>query len=396
VIGASISAVKARAAPLLLRVRHSAARAAGGAMNARDASHKLAKASPSSTVDDLSRALCDVLRDAAPDLHYVDDAGPGICRRLEAGTFVYFTPDGARIADSDEIKRINRLAIPPAYQDVWICPDPSGHIQATGRDARGRKQYRYHPRWIEVRDAQKYERLPAFGQALPRLRRHLERSMVEPGLGRDKVMAAVVSLLDETLIRVGNSRYARENKSFGLTTLRNRHVDVSGHAIRFHFRGKSGVVHEVNIRHPRLARILKRCLELPGQQLFQYLDDDGQRRAVASQDINDYLRAHAGQDFTAKDYRTWAGSALALEVLRKTPWESPTHARKELARLVPAVARQLGNTPAVCRKCYIHPAILDAFIKGRLVGLKKVRRRTGLKPEEATLLAFLGALPATT
>ncbi|MFT4174881.1 MAG: DNA topoisomerase IB [Rhodocyclaceae bacterium] len=365
-------------------------------MNAREASHNLSRGdgSGSGAVDGLSRALCQALKEAAPELHYVDDVGAGITRRLEAGKFAYYTPDGARIRDADEIARINRLAIPPAYRDVWICPDRHGHLQATGRDARGRKQYRYHVRWIEVRDTQKYERLMAFGQVLPRLRRQLARSMAEPGLGRDKVMAAVVSLLDATLIRVGNSRYARENKSFGLTTLRNRHVDVSGHAIRFHFRGKSGVEHDVNIRHPRLARILKRCLELPGQQLFQYLDDDGQRRGVASQDINDYLRAHAGQDFTAKDYRTWAGSALALEVLRKTPWQGPERARKELARLVPEVARQLGNTPAVCRKCYIHPAILDAFIEGRLVGLKKVRKRAGLKPEETTLLAFLRALPA--
>ncbi|MFA9439603.1 DNA topoisomerase IB [Uliginosibacterium sp. sgz301328] len=327
-----------------------------------------------------------------PGLRYVDDSAPGISRRMLRGAFVYFDSNGQRLSDPATIARINRLAIPPAYRDVWICPDSNGHLQATGRDARGRKQYRYHPRWIEVRDAQKYERLIKFGHALSRLRRAVDKDLATPGLGRDKVIATAVALLDATLIRVGNRRYARDNKSFGLTTLRNRHVDVSGSAIRFHFKGKSGVEHDVSIRHPRLARIVRRCIELPGQQLFQYIDEAGERHAVGSQDINDYLRAHAGDEFTAKDYRTWAGSVRALAHLRTLAWEDEAGARRQLAQTIPIIARALGNTPAVCRKCYIHPAVTEAFIGGRLSALGKVRRRKGLNANEAALLAFLEAL----
>ncbi|MFC3609176.1 DNA topoisomerase IB [Stutzerimonas tarimensis] len=322
------------------------------------------------------------------DLRYVDDSQPGISRRLLRGKYAYFTPEGERIRDPEEIARINKLAIPPAYRQVWICPDPCGHVQATGRDARGRKQYRYHSRWREVRDETKYARLLAFGQALSGLRATVEGDLAKPGMGRDKVIATVVSLLDATLIRVGNSRYARDNKSFGLTTLRNRHVEVKSNAIRFRFRGKSGVDHELHLSHPRLARIVRRCQALPGQHLFQYLDDEGKRHAVTSTDINDYLRAHAGVDFTAKDYRTWAGTALALDALRAVPVTDP---RGQLAETVRAVASELGNTPSVCRQCYIHPLVLEAFQRGELEDLPRARARQWLKPEEATLLRFLQA-----
>ncbi|WP_282342521.1 MULTISPECIES: DNA topoisomerase IB [Pseudomonas] len=336
---------------------------------------------------DTGTPLCSTL---PPDLSYVDDTQPGISRRKLRGKFVYIDVDGERIRDESEISRINKLAIPPAYTDVWICPNPSGHLQATGRDARGRKQYRYHPRWREVRDADKYERMLAFGRALPKLRATLEKHLAQPGMGRDKVMATVVSLLDSTLIRVGNSRYAKENKSFGLTTLRNRHVDVKGTAIRFHFRGKSGIEHNVKLSHPRLARIVKRCLELPGQHLFQYLDEDGERHVVTSSDINAYLQTHAGEDFTAKDYRTWAGSALALERLCESArLVGEVDTRKQVVEIVKAVASQLGNTPAICRKCYIHPAVIDAFGDGTLAELKKPRPRKGLRVEEVALMKFL-------
>ena len=262
-----------------------------------------------------------VLTDALPsDLHYVDDTQPGITRKKLRGKFSYFEPSGQRITDPDEIKRINALAVPPAYTDVWICADPRGHLQATGRDARGRKQYRYHARWREVRDADKYSRLREFGLALPKLRKQLEALLAAPGFSRDKVMATVITLLDATLIRVGNTQYARDNRSYGLTTLRSRHVEVNGSAILFQFRGKSGIEHQITVKDRRLARIIKRCLEIPGQNLFQYLDENGERHTVSSSDVNAYLQTLTGADFTAKDYRTWAGSALALAVLRELHW----------------------------------------------------------------------------
>lgn len=335
---------------------------------------------------DTGTALCPALPD---DLHYVDDSQPGIRRKRLRGKFVYFDVQGTRITDEAQVRRINGLAIPPAYTDVWICPDPQGHLQATGRDARGRKQYRYHSRWREIRDSNKYERMLEFGQALPGLRARLEQDLARSGMPREKVMALVVTLLESTLIRIGNSRYARDNRSYGLTTLRTRHVDVRGTAIRFHFRGKSGVEHEVTLRDRRLARLLRRCLELPGQQLFQYLDNEGQRRAVSSSDINQYLRDLTGRDFTAKDYRTWAGSALALERLRGQPEQPATQARQHLLETVKQVASQLGNTPTVCRQCYIHPEILQAFTDGDLAGLKAARKRKWLSREEVALLGFL-------
>lgn len=325
------------------------------------------------------------------DLHYVDDHGPGISRRKLRGNFAYFLPTGERIRDAQEIARINKLAIPPAYSEVWICPDPQGHIQATGRDARGRKQYRYHSRWREIRDGNKYERVLSFGSALPRMRECLQQQLALRGMPREKVMALVVQLLESTLIRVGNSRYAKENRSYGLTTLRTRHVDVRGSAIRFQFRGKSGVEHRVTLRDQRLARIVRRCMELPGQHLFQYLDEKGARRPVSSSDVNDFIQEMTGGDFTAKDYRTWAGSALALEYLRKREWQPDTVARRNLVEVVTQVSRQLGNTPAVCRQCYIHPDVLDAFAAGELAQLGKAKKRKWMSSEEVTLLKFLSA-----
>ncbi len=330
--------------------------------------------------------------DLPPDLHYVDDSQPGIRRKKLRGKLCYFDADGQRIKDPDEIKRINALAVPPAYSDVWICADPRGHLQATGRDARGRKQYRYHARWREVRDADKYSRMLEFGGALPKLRRQLEALLAAPGFSRDKVMATVITLLDATLIRVGNSQYARDNRSYGLTTLRSRHVEVKGSAILFQFRGKSGIEHQITIKDQRLARIIKRCLELPGQNLFQYLDENGERHSVSSSDVNAYLQTLTGADFTAKDYRTWAGSTLALAVLRELQWESETEAKKHIVEMVKDVSRQLGNTPAVCRKCYIHPAVLDSFLLGELAKLPKPRTRKGLKAEEVGLAMFLESL----
>lgn len=341
---------------------------------------------PADEREDTGTALCPVL---PPDLVYVDDRQAGISRRKLRGHFAYFDVNGQRIRDADEIKRINALAIPPAYTDVWICPDPRGHLQAVGRDARGRKQYRYHPRWREVRDCNKYERLLDFGRALPGLRRQVEEHLALRDLGRDKVMATVVALLDSTLIRVGNSQYARDNKSFGLTTLRNRHVEVAGAAIRFHFRGKSGIEHRVSLTHPRLARAVRRCMGLPGQQLFQYLDEAGERRGVSSADVNQYLQSHAGSDFTAKDYRTWAGSALALQRLRELRPSNDSEARSQVVEVTRQVSRLLGNTPAICRKCYIHPAVIDAFLDGSLAELRAAKPRQGLREEESLLLRFL-------
>ncbi|MCK8655582.1 DNA topoisomerase IB [Pseudomonas umsongensis] len=331
--------------------------------------------------------------DALPrDLHYVDDTQPGITRRKLRGKFCYFEPSGQRIVDPEEIQRINALAVPPAYTNVWICPDPRGHLQATGRDARGRKQYRYHPRWREVRDTDKYARLRDFGLALPKLRKQLEALLAAPGFSRDKVMATVITLLDATLIRVGNAQYARDNRSYGLTTLRNRHVEINGSAILFQFRGKSGIEHQITVKDRRLARIVKRCQEIPGQNLFQYLDENGERHTITSADVNTYLQTLTGADFTAKDYRTWAGSALALAVLRELEWQPESQAKQHVVAMVKEVSRQLGNTPAVCRKCYIHPAVLEGFSLGALAQLPRPRVRKGLRAEEVALAMLLEKL----
>jgi DNA topoisomerase I len=333
----------------------------------------------------------------AAGLRYVSDTRPGIRRKRAGRHFSYAGPDGQPIRDPAVLQRIKALAIPPAWTDVWICPLPNGHIQATARDAKGRKQYRYHTRWHAVRDETKYERTIAFGKALPLIREQTERHLDLPGLPREKVLAAIVRLLEMTLIRVGNDEYARHNKSFGLTTMRDRHVAVDGGQIRFHFRGKAGKYHTLELQDRRLARIVKRCRDIPGQELFQYVDDEGQRQDVDSGDVNTYLREITGQDFTAKDFRTWAGTVLAAWALKEfEAFDSDTQAKRNVVQAIERVAERLGNTPAVCRRCYVHPAVLDSYLDGSLV--EQLRDQvedelsdalSKLPPEEAAVLVFL-------
>ena len=327
--------------------------------------------------------------DLPPGLRYVDDSRPGYTREWKNGAFVFFNTQGNPLSDDADIKRINALAIPPAYTNVWICPDSRGHLQATGRDARGRKQYRYHPHWRETRDATKYERMLAFSAVLPKLRARVTRDLDLEGMPRDKVLATVVRLLDTTLIRVGSEEYARDNKSYGLTTLRKKHLSVKSGTLRFQFRGKSGIEHDVSVNDRRIASIIKRCMDLPGHDLFQYLDANGERHTVSSSDINDYLHDITGADFTAKDYRTWAGSVFALAALRKLAWETVTEARKHVVGTIKEVSKILRNTPAVCRKCYVHPAVIEAFEAGELADELPPSRRSGLKTDEAMLAIFL-------
>ena len=304
----------------------------------------------------------------AAGLLYVTDAVPGLTRRRSGRGFTYLQPDGTRVRQRQRLMRIRRLAIPPAWTDVWICPSPRGHIQATGRDAKGRKQYRYHERWREVRDETKYGRMIAFGEALPAIRARVEADLGRPGIPREKVVATVVRLLDSSYIRVGNAEYARDNESFGLTTMREEHVDVRGDRIRFTFKGKSGKDHEIDVHDRRVARIVRQIQDLPGQDLFRYLDDEGQARTVESADVNGYLREVIGEAFTAKDFRTWAGTVLAArELARLGPFESETEAKRNLVTAVRSVAGRLGNTLAVCRKCYVHPAVIDCYLQGRIL-----------------------------
>jgi DNA topoisomerase-1 len=304
---------------------------------------------------------------AEAGLRYVSDAAPGIRRRRSGSGFSYLAPDGAPVRAPQVLRRIKALAVPPAWTDVWICPSPHGHLQATGRDAKRRKQYRYHPRWREERDSAKFDRLAAFGRALPRIRERVERDLALPGLPRERVLGAVVRLLETSLIRVGNEEYARTNHSYGLTTLRNRHLDLNGTELRFAFRGKSGKRHAISVRDRRLAAVVRRCQNLPGQELFKYLDDAGEHRAVNSEDVNAYLRDLAGEDFTAKDFRTWAGTVLAVRVLRACdPRGSETEARRNVGAALQEVAERLGNTPNVCRRCYVHPAVIEAYLDGTL------------------------------
>jgi DNA topoisomerase-1 len=302
-------------------------------------------------------------------LRYVNDNSPGI-RRLSSGRGIrYVFPNGKPVRRRATLARIRGIVIPPAWTDVWICPYANGHIQATGRDARGRKQYRYHPRWTEVRDGTKYDRMIAFGLALPRLRARVARDLRRHGLPREKVLATVVQLLEKTLIRVGNDEYAKSNHSYGLTTLQDRHAHINGSTIRFHFRGKGGISHDVALSDRRLARIVRRCQELPGQELLQNLDGNGQVRDLTSTDVNNYLREATGMDFTAKDFRTWAGTVLAAHTLvGLDSGDVPSPSKRRIAQAVATVAERLGNTKAVCRKCYIHPAVFDAYVDGSLRG----------------------------
>jgi DNA topoisomerase-1 len=321
-------------------------------------------------------------------LRYVTDATAGI-RRIRAGRgFRYVDADGRPLRDRDHLDWIRSLAIPPAWTDVWICPSPRGHLQATGRDARGRKQYRYHPKWRAQRDEVKYSRMIAFGQALPAIRRRVDRDLRRTGLPRERVLAAVVRLLEKTRIRVGNEEYARDNRSFGLTTLRDRHAKVGSSRIRFRFRGKGGKASDVEISDERLARLVARCQDLPGQELFQYLDEDGEPRSVGSDDVNEYLRDITGQDFTAKDFRTWAGTVLAAWALKEFEQvDSEAQAKRNVVRAVEAVAEELGNTPAVSRRSYVHPSVINAYLDGNVV--REARRRA-----DATLRESLGDLTA--
>ena len=330
-------------------------------------------------------------------LRYVnDERTPGIRRIGSLKRFRYVDPHGRTIGDRAELQRIKALVIPPAWTDVWICPDPRGHLQATGRDARGRKQYRYHPRWREVRDEVKYGRLISFAEALPRIRLRTDTDLRKNGLPRAKVLAAVVQLLEKTLIRVGNEEYARENGSIGLTTMRDRHAKVRGTTVRFEFRGKSGIEHAVDLRDARLARIVKTCRELPGYELFKYIDDDGTRQVIDSADVNAYLREISGRDFTAKDFRTWIGTVLAAKALAQVAtFTSNADAKRKIAGAVESVAKRLGNTKAVCRKCYIHPAILDAYMEGSTIETLKARAarmargRGSLNAEEVAVVGII-------
>ena len=306
----------------------------------------------------------------AAGLRYVSDEGPGLARIRAGDSFRYVTSNGRALRKRRDLARIRALAIPPAWTDVWICPHEDGHLQATGRDARGRKQYRYHPRWRDIRDETKYGRMLAFARALPKIHRRVARDLRLPGLPREKALAVVVRLLETSRIRVGNQEYARDNDSFGLTTLRDRQVRVHGATLQFRFRGKSGVQHDVELSDGQVARIVRGMQDLPGYELFQYVDESGQSRRIESADVNAYLKEIAGDEFTSKDFRTWAGTLHAAEALRRMPpGTSDAAAKRNIAEAVAQVARQLGNTKAVCRKCYIHPAVVDAYMAGTLHGV---------------------------
>jgi len=330
----------------------------------------------------------------------MSDASPGIRRRRAGRGFTYVAPDGRPLPDPVALARIKRLAIPPAYTDVWICPIPNGHLQATGRDAKGRKQYRYHPRWREVRDETKFGRMLAFSEALPRLRQRVEEDLGRPGLPRAKVLATVVRLLECTGIRVGNEEYARNNRSFGLTTLRDHHVEISGSTMQFEFRGKSGKTHRVALSDRRLARIVARCQALPGAELFQYVDDGGERVAIGSGDVNDYLREITGEDFTAKDFRTWAGTLQAVAALEAHgPAPTGRAAKSAILQAIDQVAERLNNTRAVCRKYYVHPAVIERYEAGTLHealanGKPRGAAAKGLEPDEQALVRLLRTVAA--
>jgi DNA topoisomerase-1 len=327
----------------------------------------------------------------------VSPDAPGIRRRRSGKGFSYRGPNGARITDTPTLQRIRKLVIPPAWTSVWICPDPDGHIQAVGLDAKGRRQYRYHPRFRETRDSAKYHHMIAFAAALPALRQRVARDMATSGLGRRKVIATVVHLLETTMIRVGNRAYAKENKSYGLTTLQSRHVSVEGTELRFHFKGKSGKIWKLGVRDRRVARIVRSCQELPGQHLFQYLDDTGERQAVTSADVNAYLKEASGSDITAKDFRTWTGTVIAAMTLAEYDGvDCLKTAKKNITQVIGQVSARLGNTPPICRKCYVHPEILTAYLDGalRLDACDTVEDGVSaerLSPEESAVLAFLQA-----
>lgn len=330
-------------------------------------------------------------------LRYVTDGIPGFTRQPWRDGFRYLDTEGRPIRDDSVLARIRSLVIPPAWTEVWICPWENGHLQATGRDARKRKQYRYHPRWRHVRDEAKYGRMISFGQALPAIRAQVDKDLKLPGLPREKMLATIVYLLEATMMRIGNEQYAKQNKSFGLTTLRDRHVRIDGGEVEFRFRGKSGVQHAIKVDDARLARIIRRTRDLPGQELFQYIDDDGEQRSIGSADVNDYLRAVTGEDYTAKDFRTWSGTVLAALALQEyEKFDSDAQAKKNVVRAIEAVAEKLGNTPSICRKCYVHPAVIESYLDGTMLQALQQRARQELRedlqalgPEEAAVVALL-------
>lgn len=336
---------------------------------------------------------------AEAGLRYVTDDQPGYTRKRKGDDFEYFDMEGKPIHDEQRLLRIKRLATPPAWTDVWICPSANGHIQATGRDARRRKQYRYHERWREVRDENKYEKIVSFGQALPKIRKRVEQDLSLPGLPRNRVLATVVQLLEQTFIRVGNEEYARDNKSFGLTTMQEQHVEIKGSKLRFRFRGKSGIQHDVDMTDRRIAKIVGKLQDLPGQELFQYVNEEGEQRDITSEDVNNYLREIAAEDFTAKDFRTWAGTAMAAIALQAVgAFETKKQAKANIKNAIGAVSKMLGNTPAICRKCYIHPAILETYLTGASIEGLKQRAKDALESNaidlregEAAILRFLQA-----
>ncbi|HEX2135475.1 MAG TPA: DNA topoisomerase IB [Microvirga sp.] len=340
-------------------------------------------------------------KDAAESagLVYVSDEEPGIRRKKTGKGFTYLKPGGGKVEDRATLERIRKLAIPPAYTDVWICPIPNGHVQATGRDAKGRKQYRYHPAFREVRESTKYEHMLEFAQALPTIRARIQEHMSLPGLPREKVLATVVHLLETTLIRVGNTDYAKQNKSYGLTTLRDPHVEVNGSQLRFEFKGKSGKTWRLQVKDRRVAKIVKACQDLPGQALFQYVNDAGERQSVTSSDVNAYLKEITGREITAKDFRTWAGTVLAAMALTEfETFDSEAKAKKNIRAAIERVSAQLGNTPTICRQCYIHPEVLNCYLEGALlleikdeVESELRDRLPSLRPEEAAVLTLLEA-----
>lgn len=331
------------------------------------------------------------------NLRYVSDEKPGISRQRRGKNFSYRDAEGQLVHDETTLARIKKLAIPPAWRNVWICPLENGHLQATGWDEKGRKQYRYHERWRAVRDETKYARMMAFGTALPQIRRKVETDLQKPGLPREKVLAAIVKLLEKTAIRVGNEEYARSNKSYGLTTMKNRHASIKGAHLIFKFKGKSGVHHTIDLNDRHLARIVAKTQELPGQDLFEWMDDDGTPHTISSADVNAYLQEVSGEEFTAKDFRTWTGTVLAARALcEMQSFDSQAQAKKNVLCAIENVANRLGNTPSVCRKCYVHPAVVNSYLEGTLAEALSQQAKNTLRdhlkelpPEEAAVLILL-------
>ncbi|MBX9739273.1 MAG: DNA topoisomerase IB [Beijerinckiaceae bacterium] len=350
-------------------------------------------------LNDARQDLIEETREAAEaaGLRYVSDEEPGFTRKKSGRGFAYYDAGGKLVRDAKTLKRLRSLAVPPAYRDVWFCKNASGHIQATGRDDKGRKQYRYHAKWSEARDSAKYEHMLEFAEVLPTIRETIDAHMRLRSLKREKVLATVVHLLETTLIRVGNEDYARTNKSYGLTTLRNRHVEVDGGELRFEFKGKSGKSWKLKVRDKRIAKVVRQCQDLPGQNLFQYVDEDGARQAVTSADVNDYLREISGAQITAKDFRTWAGTVLAAIALSEfEAVDTQALAKRNVKAAIERVAARLGNTPTICRKCYVHPEVVQSYLDGQLLSAVKDEVDAELRddlaflePEEAALLALL-------